>query len=92
MGADIGDHAGDTGKGSGETVPETWRERTTGTARELVADKVVTLVVDMEITAEAEVSKGEMVTTPTPPTKTGGKCGAAVRTVKKEVGRRRGKD
>ena len=32
----------------------------------MVADEVVTLVVEMEIMAEAEVHKGEMVTTPTP--------------------------
>ena len=51
-----------------------------------MADEVATLVVDMEITAEAKMREGEMVTTPTPPTKTGRKCGAAVRTVGKEVG------
>ena len=53
---------------------------------------MVTLVGEMEITAEAEVHKGELVTTTTPPTKTGRKCGAAVRTVSKEVGQRIGND
>ena len=44
------------------------------------------------LTAEAEVHKGAMVTLPNPPTKTGKKCGAAVRTVGKEVGPRRKND
>ena len=65
--AEIGDPTGDTGKGAGGTVPETQRDRTTGTAQDLVAEKVVTLVEETEITAEAEVRKGEMVTTATPP-------------------------
>ena len=68
MVAEIGDPTGDTGKGSGETAPETWRARTTGTAQDSVADKVVTLVGEMEITTEAEVCEGVMVTTTTPPT------------------------
>ena len=42
---------GDTGKGAGETVPETWRDRTTGTARDSVAYEVVTMVREIEITA-----------------------------------------
>ena len=63
---EIRDTTRDTGKGAGETVPETWRDRTTGTAQYLVADDVVTLVGEMEITAEAEVREGGMVTTPTP--------------------------
>ena len=84
---------GDTGKGAGETVPETRRDRTKGTAQDAVVDKVVTLMGEMEITAEAEVHEGDMVTTPIPPpTKTDRKCGAAIRTVGKEVGRRRGND
>ena len=73
-------------------VPEPRRDRTAGTARDLVADEVITLVGEMEITAEADVSKGEMVTTPTNPTKTDEKCRAAVRTVGMEVGWRRGKN
>ena len=48
---DIGDPTGDTGKGAGETVPETWRDRTTGTARDSVAYEVVTMVREIEITA-----------------------------------------
>ena len=85
--AEIGDPTGGTGKGAGETVPETQRDRTTGTARDLLADEVVTLVGEMKITAEAEVREGVMVSTPTPPQKkTGRKFGAAVRTVRKEVG------
>ena len=53
---------------------------------------MVTLVGEMKITAEAEVREGLMVPTPTPPTKKGRKCGAAVRTFGKEVGWRRGND
>ena len=78
MVAEIGDPTGETGKGAGETAPETQRDRTTGTTRYLVADEVVNLVREMEITTEAEVREGEMVTTPTPLTKTGKKFGAAV--------------
>ena len=93
MVADIGDPSGGTGTGVGDTVPETQRDRTTGMVRDLVADEVVTLVEETEITAEAEVLEGEMVITPTPPpTQTGIKCGAAVKTVRKEVGRSRGND
>ena len=44
MVADIGDPTGETGIGEEDTVPETQRNRTTGTARFLVADEVVTLV------------------------------------------------
>ena len=73
-------------------VPEPWRDRTTGTARDFVADEVITLVVEMEITAEAEVHEGGVATKPTNPTKTDEKCRAAVRTVGMEVGWRRGKN
>ena len=44
---------------------------------------------ETEITAEAAVGEGEMVQTPTPPTKTVRKLGEADRTDAKEVGRRR---
>ena len=47
MVAEIGDLTGDTGKGAGETVPETRRDRTIGTAQYSVAYEVVTLVVEM---------------------------------------------
>ena len=68
MVAKIGDPTGDTGKGAGGTVPETRRKKTTRTAQDSVADKAVTLVGDRtEITAEAEVREGGMLTTPTPP-------------------------
>ena len=71
MVAETKDPTGNNGKGAGETVPETRRDRTTGTAHDLVVDKVVTLVGEMEITAETEVRKGEMVkTTPSPPRRT----------------------
>ena len=90
MVAEIRNPTGNTGKGEGETVPENRRERNMGTLRDLVADKVFNLVGETEITAEAEVCEGEMVTTPTPPTKTGRKYGAAVRTFRKEVGWSRG--
>ena len=71
--AEIGDPTGDTGTGAGEMVPETWRDRTTGTARDLVVEEVVTLVGDMEITAEVEVREGEMVTKPPTPHQEGQK-------------------
>ena len=62
-----GDPMGDTGKGAGETVPETRRDRTTGTAQDSVAGVAVILVGDRtEITAGAYVSEGGIVTTPTP--------------------------
>ena len=44
-----------------------------GTERDSVACEVVNLVGEIEITAEAEVRKGEMLTTPTPPHKDGQK-------------------
>ena len=47
MVAEIRDPTGGTEKGAGETVPETQRDRTTGTAQDLVEDKVVTLVEEM---------------------------------------------
>ena len=49
---EIRDITGDTGKVVGERVPETQREKTTGTAQDYVAEKVVTLVGEMELTAE----------------------------------------
>ena len=67
MVAEIGDPTGDTGKGAGGTVPETWRDRTMGAAQDSLEDDVVILVGEMEITAKAEVCNGEIVTTPTPP-------------------------
>ena len=67
MVADIGDPMGDTGTGAGDMVPETHRDSTKGTAQDLVANEVVTLVEETGITAEAEVREGGMVTTPTPP-------------------------
>ena len=67
MVAEIRDPTGDTGTGAGDTVPETHRDITMVTAQYSVADDVVTLVEETEITVEAEVHKGEMVTTPTPP-------------------------
>ena len=66
MVAEIRNPTGNTGKGEGETVPENRRERNMGTLRDLVADKVFNLVGETEITAEAEVCEGEMVTTQTP--------------------------
>ena len=47
MVAEIRDPTGNTGKGAGETVSETWRDRTMGTAQDLVVEKVVTLVGEM---------------------------------------------
>ena len=44
MVAEIGDPTGDTKTGAGDTVLETQRDSTTGTAQYLVADEVVTLV------------------------------------------------
>ena len=45
--ADIRDPIGDTGKGGRETVQESWRNKTTETTRDLVADNEVTLVGEM---------------------------------------------
>ena len=73
MVVDIRYPTGNTGKGAGETVPKTRRERTMGTLQDSVADKVFTLVGEMEIPVEVEVYKEGMVKTPTPPTKTGRK-------------------
>ena len=67
MVAEIRDPTRDTGIGAGDTVPETQRDKTMGTAQYLVADKVVTLVKETEILEYTEVREGEMVTTPTPP-------------------------
>ena len=53
---------------------------------------MVTLVKETGTMAEAAAREGGMVQTPPPPTKTGRKFGAAVRTVRKEVGRRRKND
>ena len=48
-------------------MPETWRDRTTVTTQDPVAGVEVILVgYRTEITAEAKVREGEMVTTPTP--------------------------
>ena len=93
MVAEIGYPTGDTGKGAGGKVTETRRDRTTGTAQDLVAYKVVTLVEDRTgITLEAEVHEGGMVTTPTPsPNRTDIECVAAVRTAGMEIGRSREK-
>ena len=58
-----------------------------GVAQDAVSEEAVTLVVDRTgLTAEAEVRKGVMVTTPPPPTKTDRRCGAEFRTVGTEVG------
>ena len=92
MVAEVGYPMGDTGTGEGDTLQETQRDSTTGMARYLVADEVVTLVEEKGTTAGEAVHKGAMVQTPNPPTKTGRKFGAAVRTVGKEVGRRRKND
>ena len=62
---------GDTVPGADITDIGTWRIRT---ARDLVADVAEA---ETEITAEAAVGEGEMVQTPTPPTKTVRKLGAA---------------
>ena len=47
MAEEIGVPTGDTGKGAGETIEETQRGRTTGTAWDLMANEVVTLVGEM---------------------------------------------
>ena len=61
----------------------------TGTVPDLAVDVVDVAAAETVRTAEAEVGVGEMVHPQTPPTKTDRKIGAAVRTDKKEVGRRR---
>ena len=90
--AKIEDPTGNTGTEAGVTVKENQRDSTTGTLRYLLADKVVTLVEETGTTAEAVVREGDMVQTKNPPTKTGRKFGAAVRTFGKEAGRRRKND
>ena len=85
---DWGSHGGHWDR-SGEKVQETQRDITTGTAQYSVADEVATLVEYTGKAEEAAVCEGEMVQTPNPPTNTGRKFGAAVRTFGKEVGRRR---
>ena len=69
MVTEIGDPTEDTGKGaSGSLIGRTRRDRATEAAQDAVAEEVVTLVGDRTgITVEAEVCKGVMVTTPTPP-------------------------
>ena len=86
MALEIRDPTGDTKTGAEITDTGTQRNRT---ARYLVVD-----VVEEEtgITAEVAVREGDMVQTPTPPTKTYRKLGAADRPVAKEVGRRRQND
>ena len=55
----------------------------------MAADVVDVAAAEKFRTAEAEVGVGEMVQPRTPPTKRDRKIGAAVRTDRKEVGRRR---
>ena len=61
----------------------------TGTVPYLAADVVDLVAADTVRTAEAEVGVGKMVQPRTPTTKTDRKISAAVRTDRKEVGRRR---
>ena len=60
-------------------------------AHDAVSEEVAMLVGgdSMGTTEEAEVHEGVLVTTPIPPTKTDIECGAAVRTIGTEVGRRK---
>ena len=64
---DIRDPTEDTGTVVGDTVQETQRDSTTGTARYLVVYEVFTLVEETIITAEAKVREGAMIQTPTFP-------------------------
>ena len=64
----------------------------TGTVPDLAADMVDMATAETVRTAEAEVGVCEMVQPRTPPTKTDRKIGVAVRTDRKEVGRRRKTD
>ena len=61
----------------------------TGTVLYLAADVVDVAAAETVRTAEAEVGVGGIVRPRTPPTKTDRKIGAAVRTDRKEVGRRK---
>ena len=83
-----GSHGGHWDR-SGVKVKETHRDSTTVTARDSVADEVVTQGEETGTSAEAAVREGVMVQTPTPSTKTSRKFRAAVITVRKEVGHRR---
>ena len=64
---DIRDPTEDTGTVVGDTVQETQRDGTTGTARYLVVYELFTLVEETIITAEAKVREGAMIQTPTFP-------------------------
>ena len=86
MAAEIRDLMGDTDTGAEIKATGTQRHSITGTAQGSVADVVE---VETETTAEAAVREGAMVQTPTPPTKTGRKLGAADRPSAKEVCRHR---
>ena len=83
MASESRDTTGDTGTGADITDIENRRLRT---ARDSVAAVVEA---ETEITEEAAVHEGAMVQTPTSPTKTDRKLGAADRTDTKEVGRSR---
>ena len=61
----------------------------TGTVPDLAADVVDVAAAETVRTADAEVGVGEMVQQRTPHTKRDRKIGAAVRTDRNEVGRRR---
>ena len=86
MASESRDPTGDTGTGADFTNIGT---RILRMAQDSVADVAEA---ETEITVEAGVREGAMVQTPTPPTKTDRKIGAADRTVAKEVGRRRRND
>ena len=86
MASEIRDPTGETGIGADITDIGTKRLRT---ARDLVGAVVEA---ETEIMEEAAVREGEMVQTPTPPTKTDRKLGATDRTDAKEVGQRRQND
>ena len=83
MASDHRHPTGDTGKGADI---ETWRHIM---VPYLAAEVVDVAAAETGRTAGAEVGVGEMVQPQTPPTKADRKIGAAARTYRKEVGRRR---
>ena len=73
MVTEIRDPTGDTETVVGDTVQETQRDSTKVTVQYSVADKVVTLMEETRITADAEVRERAMVKTTTPPHQDGQK-------------------
>ena len=82
----------DTGAGTeGTEIVRTQKDRLTEAAQEVVSGEAASLEGEdsMGITSEAEVQKGEVVSTPPYPTNMDRDCGAAVGNAGTEVGWRK---